>query len=169
MKINMKIVFVCTGNLCRSALAETILRKMFLDKKARDVEVTSCGTHILEDVMRDETMCSIAAEHGYYMGGKASAMNVELLDSADLIIVMADRHREEVTRILRYDHWNRIHMFCEYCFGEKTDIPDPHYQTDYLYRRCFDRIEEGCRMIADRINSMHPDRPAPNLVHSMQT
>ena len=165
----MKIVFVCTGNLCRSALAETILRKMFLDRKVVGMEVTSCGTYSLGDVMRDETMCRIAAEHGYYMGGKASAMNVELLDSADLIIVMADRHREEVTGILRYDHWNRIHLFCEYCFREKTDIPDPHYQTDDLYRRCFDRIEEGCRIIADRINSMHRDRTAQNPVHFIHT
>lgn len=147
----MKIVFVCTGNACRSALAEVVLRKMLNDNGIGGVEVASCGTKFYGDIDRDEVMCSIAAEHGYEMGGKAVPMTEELLDSADLIIAMTQHHRDEVTRLLVYPHWDRIVRFSDYCFGEPSDIPDPHFQSDYVYRTCFDTIERGCREIVKRL------------------
>ena len=79
-------------------------------------------------------------------------MDEALLNSADLIIVMTEHHRDEVTRVLRYDNWNRIVRFNNYCFGEPTDLPDPHFQTEYVYRKCFDTIERGCAKIIDKLN-----------------
>lgn len=98
-------------------------------------------------------MCKIAAEHGYEMGEKAIPMNEDLLNSADLIIVMTEYHREKVTRLLRHDNWNRIVRFNDYCFGESTDLPDPHYQTEHVYRTCFDRIEAGCKEIVHQLKN----------------
>ena len=148
----MKIVFVCTGNASRSAAAEVILKKMLSDNEICGVEVASCGTGVPEGLEREEVMCRIAAEHGYEMGGKAIPMSDELLNSADLIIVMTKRHRAEVSRLLNQDHWNRIMRFNEYCFGDSSDLPDPHYQTEYVYRNCFDMIERGCREIIKKLN-----------------
>lgn len=147
----MKILFVCTGNASRSAAAEVVLKKMLIDNGVTDVEVSSCGTKVPEGLDREEVMCRIAAEHGYEMGGKAVPMNEELLNSADLIIVMTEHHRNEVTRLLMYSHWDRIAIFNDYCFGEKTDLPDPHYQTEHVYRKCFDNIERGCSEIIKKI------------------
>lgn len=142
-----KILFVCTGNASRSAAAETVLKKMFTDRGITEFDVTSCGTEVPLGLCREEVMCRIASEHGYKMGGKAVPMNEALLNSADIIIVMTDRHREEITRLLRYENWNRIVRFNEYCFGEAADLPDPHYQTEYVYRTCFSKIEKGCAEI----------------------
>lgn len=147
----MKILFVCTGNASRSAAAETVLKKLIVDYNIGGVEVASCGTGVPEGLDRDEIMRRIAAEHGYEMGGKAVPMNEDLLNSADLIIVMTNRHREEVTRLLRYDNWNRIVRFNEFCLGEPTDLPDPHFQTEHVYRTCFDRIKDGCKEIAYKL------------------
>ena len=140
-------MFVCTGNASRSASAEVVLRKMLADNEINGIEVASCGTGVPEGLDREEVMCRIAAEHGYEMGGKAVPMSEELRNSSDLIIVMTERHREEVTRLLQYDNWNHIVLFNDYCFGEPTDLPDPHFQTEYVYRTCFDTIEKGCREI----------------------
>jgi len=148
----MKIVFVCTGNACRSALAEVILRKILDDNGVRGVEVASCGTKVYGYLERDEVMCRIAEEHGYAMGGMAVQATGDLLDTADLIIVMTDHHRNEVTRLLTYPHWDRIVRFNHYCFGEQSDLPDPHFQTEHVYRTCFDAIERGCREIVARLN-----------------
>lgn len=148
----MKILFVCTGNASRSAAAESVLRKMLADNGIEGVEVASCGTKVPEGLDREEVMCRIAAEHGYMMGGKAIPMTEDILNSADLIIVMTEHHRNQVTRLLKYDNWNRIIRFNDYCFGEPTDLPDPHYQTEYVYRACFDSIERGCREITEKLS-----------------
>ena len=147
----MKILFVCTGNASRSAAAEAIMKKLITDENLEGVEVSSCGTGVPDGLDREEIMCRIAAEHGYEMGGKAVAMNEELLNSADLIIVMTEWHHEKVTRLLRYDHWNRIVRFTDFCFGESSDLPDPHYQTEHVYRTCFDRVEAGCKEIIKKL------------------
>lgn len=147
----MKILFVCTGNASRSAAAEAIMKKLITDENLEGVEVSSCGTGVPDGLDREEIMCRIAAEHGYEMGGKAVAMNEELLNSADLIIVMTEWHHEKVTRLLRYDHWNRIVRFNDFCFGESSDLPDPHYQTEHIYRTCFDRVEAGCKEIIKKL------------------
>lgn len=149
----MKILFVCTGNASRSAAAETVLKKLIVDYNINDVEVASCGTGVPEGLDREEIMRQIADEHGYEMGGKAVPMNEELLNSADLIIVMTEWHREKITRLLRYDHWNRIVRFNDFCFSEPSDLPDPHFQTEHVYRACFDRIEAGCKEIAYKLQN----------------
>lgn len=150
----MKITFVCTGNASRSAVAEVILRKMLADNNIEGIEVDSCGTKVPEGLKREETMCRIAAEHGYDLGGYAVPMSSEILDSADLVIVMTAHHRDEVTRILKYDNWNRIVRFNDYCFGKPSDLPDPHYQTEYVYRTCFDTIERGCAKIIEKLKEL---------------
>ncbi len=148
----MKIVFVCTGNACRSVSAEARLKKIIADNKIHGVEVFSCGTNVHGYIERDEIMCHIADEKGYTMGGIAVQATEELLNSADRIIVMTKLHHEEVTRLLNYDHWDRIVLFNEFCFGDASDLHDPHFQTEYVYGNCFDSIERGCQAIIKKLN-----------------
>ncbi|MDE5787328.1 MAG: low molecular weight phosphotyrosine protein phosphatase [Bacteroidaceae bacterium] len=147
----MKILFICTGNASRSPLAEVVLRKMLSEAGIADVEVLSCGTETYRELARNEFMCRIAAEHSYVMGGNAVPMTEELLNSADLIIVMTVQQRNEVTRMLKYAHWNRIFRFNDYCFAEATDLPDPYFQPESVYRETFDTIERGCKEIIKKL------------------
>lgn len=147
----MRIVFVCTGNACRSAAAEVVLKKMLENNRITDVQVASCGTKVYGYLERDKVMCHIASEHGYAMGGTAIQATEELLNTADVVIVMTQYHHDQVTRILKYENWNRIVHFNDYCFGEKTDLQDPHFQTEHVYRTCFETIERGCAEIYKKL------------------
>lgn len=45
-----------------------------------------------------------------------------------------------------YELWGN-----DYCFGEPSDLPDPHFQTEQVYRSCFDTIERGCKEIVTKL------------------
>ena len=161
-----RIMFICTGNACRSAAAESILKKMLADKSIADVEVCSAGTlHGWEGQPRDPVMTRIAAEYGYVMEGTTTQATSEQLDVMDLILVMTDGHKEEVKRLTRHDHWDRIYLFMEYCFGKDEPLPDPSYENETVYRTVFDRIERGCRVIADRLK---PRNVTPDFIQTLR-
>ena len=148
----MKIVFVCTGNASRSAASEVVLRKMLAQNNMQAIEVESCGTDVPQGLCREEVMCRIAAEAGYSLGGKAVKMSAQILESADLIIVMTEDHRSQVLQFLNSNMQDkRIVRFNDFCFGDDSDLPDPHYHGESVYRKCFDTIERGCREIIKKL------------------
>lgn len=147
----MHILFICTGNACRSAAAESVLRKQLSDAGIEDVTVSSAGTLEWGTNPRDAVMTRIAAEHGYMMEGTTSCMTREMLNAADLILVMTPEHRHEVTRMLDYNRWSRVHLFMDYCFGKDGALIDPTYCSEVIYREVFTAIEMGCRVIVEKI------------------
>ena len=83
-----QVTFVCTGNVCRSAAAEAILKKMVHERHIPDVTVNSVGTLNLCEAERDGTMVRIAAGYGYQITGKSTFRSREVFMNADLILVM---------------------------------------------------------------------------------
>lgn len=150
----MKMAFVCTGNVCRSAAAEIILEKMNKDNGITNVGIASCGTKVPDGLALEEVMCRIAAEHSYAMGGMAVPAAEDILNDAGKVVVMTQHHSDQVTRILKYDNWDRIVLFNDFCFGEKTDLPDPHYQSEHVYRTSFNTIERGCQEIIIKLKNL---------------
>ena len=148
----MHILFICTGNACRSALAESMLRKQLSEVGIDDVTVGSAGTLDWGSNPRDAVMARIAGEHGYTMEGTTQCMTREMLNAADLILVMTLSHREEVTRLLDYSHWSRVHLFMDYCFDKEASLIDPTYCPEVIYREVFDAIERGCRVIVEKLS-----------------
>ena len=78
----MKILFVCTANICRSALAEVVLKKKLQEKGLTDIEVESAGVHNYEGSPRDYTMTAYAHKAGYELGGCAHYVTQAIVDSA---------------------------------------------------------------------------------------
>ena len=149
----MKILFICTANICRSALAEVILRKKPQDHGLTTIEVASAGVRDLEGTPRDTTMSTLAQKAGYEMGGKALYLTLEMAESADMIICMENFHKYELYhRFKPYIHWERIHRFNEICFGEQSDLADPSGDTEDMYRLALKRIEQGCEILVRQLS-----------------
>ena len=154
----MKILFVCSANICRSALAEVILRKKLQEKGLTEVSVDSAGVHNYAGEPRDDMMCSYARKAGYDLGGESkyvgTCIGENLADSADLIIGMEFFHVVEMQKRQPYVRWGRIKMFNEICFGEQTNLMDPTGNTGYLYSLTIQHIEKGCDILATKLSKM---------------
>ena len=148
----MKILFVCTANICRSALAESVLRKKLSQKGLTDIFVDSAGVHDYAGEPYNSQIASLACRAGYSMDGYAKYLSSTMLENADIIICMEHFHMVEVQKRLPYAKWNRIHLFNEICFNERTDLPDPSGDTNYMHHYVFNKILEGCNNIVSKLS-----------------
>lgn len=147
----MNICFVCSGNACRSPFAEAVLKKILADKGIENVGVCSVGTLNLNQAERDPKMVRIAAEFGYDMEGTTTYMGEVDYSDVDIILSMSKLHRDKLTSEVPYAKWGCIIPFCEYAGLEYDDVPDPHCQTEAVYRKTASMIIEGCEKIICRI------------------
>lgn len=89
----MRLLFVCSGNICRSPLAEVLARR-YLDARGRsDVAVRSAGIAAFEDTPVSEGAYLVALEHGLDLGAhRAQRLTEEMVAESDLILGMAWHH-----------------------------------------------------------------------------
>ena len=149
MNVSYKICFVCTGNACRSPFAECVTKKLLADAGMKGIEVFSLGTLDWGENPRDAAMVDVARELGYELSGTTTVMTRERLMMADADIVFDERHRDVITRVLDYGHWNRIVLFNKIALNEDGNVEDPHYQTAAVYRRVAKHIENGCKQLVE--------------------
>ena len=148
--MNYKICCVCTGNACRSPFAECVTKKLLADAGIGDIEVFSLGTLDWGENPRDAAMVDVAKELGYDLSGTTTAITRERLMAADEVIIFDERHRDAITRVLDYSHWNRIVLFNKIAFDEDSNVEDPHFQTEAVYRHVAQHIEIGCKRLIER-------------------
>ncbi|MBO6075050.1 MAG: low molecular weight phosphotyrosine protein phosphatase [Paludibacteraceae bacterium] len=152
----MHILYICSGNLSRSPLAECITRQMLSEAGETDITVSSAGTYDLQGEPYDPKMAEVAARHGYHLSGHAQQMTDEMLRNADYIIVMEDCHYVKVQKELPYSRWDRLFLMNKIAWRETTGIDDPLGGSDAQYERIFSQIEACCsRIIQDIIFTRH--------------
>lgn len=156
MATNYNVCFVCTGNACRSPFAECVLRRLLADAGMENIGVFSVGTHSWGANPRDAVMVAIAKEMGYELTGTTTVMTNERLKAADVIIAFDQYHRDAITKELDYARWGRIVLFDRAAFDADGYVEDPHYQSDYVYRRVAEHIEDGCKRLVAKWRNCPP-------------
>ena len=144
------ILFICTGNVSRSAVAECILRTMAERDGRKDIFVTSAGVHNLYGQQYDPQMIATAAKYGYHMEGHSQFMTSELLKQADLIFAMEHYHYVQIQKELPHAQWYKLHQITKYRYGDAFNIEDPLYD-DKEYDFAFHQIEDCCKIILNRV------------------
>jgi tRNA threonylcarbamoyl adenosine modification protein (Sua5/YciO/YrdC/YwlC family) len=144
------ILFVCTGNSCRSVMAEYLLKSMLAGRQ--DVEVTSAGTGVFLQTTASSETVSVLKEDGIDASHHLSrAINSILLKKSDLIIVMTRGHRQQVLeRVPEVE--KRIYLLREFIdtpsgYQIELDVPDPIGQPHYAYKECFAVVKEAMHKI----------------------
>lgn len=138
---------VCLGNICRSPLAEGILRSKSL-QKGLPWEIGSAGTngyHIGEPP--HPLSQKVALEHGIDISQqRARRFLVQDFDRYDKIYAMAEDVLEDIRRLagFRFDPAKSDLLLNELFPGENREVPDPYYGPESGYKHVYDLLDRAC-------------------------
>ncbi|KMT22796.1 low molecular weight protein arginine phosphatase [Clostridium cylindrosporum] len=136
----MKLLFVCTGNTCRSPMAQEIAKKV-LAEKGIDAKVSSAGIYAFMGTSASENSLKVMEEIGLDLSNHmASLLDRKMLEENDIILTMTQGHKESIISSAP-DFKDKIYTFGEY-IGIGKDIIDPFGGSVDVYRSCRQQLED---------------------------
>ena len=138
-----KVLFVCTGNICRSPMAEAVLRKKIEDRGLSDeFEVDSAGLisyHAGEQA--DPRALAELGKHGIPYEGRSRQIIKDDMDEFDHILVMTEEHKEELLATVPRKYWDKIRLLLDYSDNYDGEVPDPYYAGGFA--EVFDMVDDA--------------------------
>ena len=134
----MKVLFVCTGNTCRSAMCEAYFNSLSRKNGTGGVLLAeSAGTDAWEgEESSPFTRTALAPYHTDIADHSARRLTREMLEGADLIVPMTSSHRTRILRLLP-EAADRVRLLGEFRQGPARDVSDPYGGTAEIYSLCF--------------------------------
>ena len=158
------VLFVCTGNTCRSSMAEAIFKDMLKNtKKGKDsINVLSAGISAVEGESASRYAIQVMSEQGIDLTcHRAKLLTLEMVNKADFILTMTSGHKMAVMVMYPNAH-GKTFTLKEYARRmnknsindgySNLDIPDPYGQSIEVYRQCAKQIKQEIIKIIDRLD-----------------
>ncbi len=150
----MKLLFVCTGNTCRSVMAEALTSKLIKDLNLEGPwEVLSAGLGAFPGAPASAGALSVLAKEGIDLSlHQAKQLTEKMIHEADLVLTMTTPQRDYLWELLPESR-EKIHLLKEFArgevagVGETDDISDPFGQEEVIYRECADQLVEAIEQV----------------------
>lgn len=147
----MNLLFVCSGNTCRSALAEALARKIAARRGIMDLNVSSAGTNAWDNSPATDEALLVGMERDIDLTGhRARKLTPAIVSEADLIFVMTPGHLDPVKQM---GGRGKAHVIDEYASGTANQgITDPYGGDLETYRHTADLLEWELEKLFDRLS-----------------
>lgn len=157
----MRLLFVCTGNTCRSAMAEGIARAVATERGLHDLVIESAGTGAapvprapgVPGPGASDGALLVALEHGVDLTEHRSRpLTREVVAAADLILAMGDRHLD---RVIELGGAAKAHLLTAFASEGRTQrgIEDPYGGALSAYRVTYEELDREIRRALDRLGA----------------
>jgi protein-tyrosine phosphatase len=154
------VLFVCTGNICRSPTAEAVMRALVV-KQGLDhlFHIDSAGTHGYHvGDGPDRRSVAAAASRGISMKGLvARPVEISDFDQFDLILAMDNGHLRHLRKMQPPGSRAKVALFMDFDRDGRSgrDVPDPYYGAGRGFEDVFDMIEVACGGL---LAHLHPEK-----------
>lgn len=145
----MKILMVCLGNICRSPLAEGIMKEK-VRAHSLDWHIDSAGTGFWHSGEKpDHRSIKVARKYGIDITGqRARQIRPSDLDEFDLICAMDAQNYQDILRLASHPaQREKVHLIMNFAHpGENRSVPDPYYE-DEGFEEVYRMLEKACEGI----------------------
>lgn len=155
MTAPFRILFVCTGNTCRSPMAEVIARRKLEERGWKHVEVESAGAAALTGVPASDGAVAVAEREGLDLTDHASAqLTRERVEAADLVLAMTPSHVRVVEEL---GGGGKVALLGAFAAGEEEgtgggwSVPDPFGGSELEYAETFRTLESMVDKVLQRL------------------
>ncbi len=156
------ILFVCSANMCRSPMAEALLRNLLQQQQAVDWDVSSAGVWAYDGNRASEGAVNALKQKGIDLSRhRARSINLDMLRDSNLILVMERNHKEALQAAFpRYS--NKVYLVSE-MVGMTHDILDPIGGSPADYADTVDELEQLLRDALPNIEELIQGRKEDQL------
>lgn len=144
-----KIIFVCTGNTCRSPMAEYIMKHLWKDSDRP--EIISRGTTVFSgEPMNPKTVRALKVNEIPYKKRLSGALNEKDLDGKVLMLTMTQGHKLSLKNVKKKAGYPAIYTIKEFA-GEAGDVKDPYGMPEREYDLCYLELDRLINKVINRL------------------
>lgn len=147
----IKVMFVCLGNICRSPMAEFVLKDLVKKKNLENKFLIKSSATSYEEIGNDVhygTVRKLNSVGVLVEKREATRLQKSDYDKYDYIIGMEERNIKNILRIVGQDQENKVCKLLDFTFNPR-DIADPWYTGNF--DKTYDDILEGCKAFLDKV------------------
>lgn len=151
-----KILFVCTGNTCRSPMAEHLLKDKLKKMNIDDIEVESAGLSAFFPQQASKNAVQVMNEIGIDISSHVSRLiSEDMIKGSDLILTMEKYHKEAIVNIYP-GVMDKVFTLKEYVLDSKDDLDvvDPYGGDLDEYRKCRDELSDLIDKLLSKVDDI---------------